>query len=145
MNDYTTADICCRINYANVFDPIDVIAGEYDVDDRLYAMGKLVEIWLLKEPDYDEIVEKALGYEAIDLSRKLLTLSRASCLTHISFAFLHKLYQVLLKANQLTEETKGLLRQLVGDANIYFDDDFYLRLYNSLPIGENNTLVQENI
>ena len=157
MKDYSTADTYCRMNYANVFDPMN--AGEYDVDDRVNTMNQLVEIWLVKEPDDDEIVEKALANEAIDLSRKVYALrNEKNRHKYSNFDRLSKLCQVLLKANELTEETEGLLHQGVRNctAEIYFDGDhthrsmcnlgnFYLTLNNSLPMGEKSTLVQENI
>ena len=156
MKDYSTADTYCRMNCANVIDPMN--AGEYDVVDRVWTMDQLVEIWLAKEPDDDEIVEKALADEAIDLSRKAYALDKESWQTQINFICLSRLCRVLLKANQLTEETEGLLHQLVKTCatNIYFDGyytlasignlgDYYLRLNKSLPMGEKSTLVQENI
>ena len=172
MKDYSTADTYCRMNYANVFDPMN--AGEYDVKDRLFTMDQLVDIWLVKEPDDDEIVEKTLADEAIDLSRRVYALTKESDHTQANFDCLPNLCRVLLKANQLTEETEGLLHQLVkycmaenyfdGDhtltkacvTNTYFDGhhslrsmcnlgDYYLRLQKSLPMVEKSTLVQENI
>ena len=156
MKDYSTADTYSRMNYSNVFDPRNT--AEYDAVDRVSTMKQLVDIWLRKEPDDDEIVEKALADEAIDLSRKAYALSKEIDNTQVSFDCLSNLCRVLLKANQLTEETEGLLHQLVRNctAEIYFDgdrirismcnlSDYYLKLYVSLPMGEKCTLVQENI
>ena len=155
IKDYSTADTYCRINYANVIDPMN--AGEYDVVDESSTMSQLVELWLAKEPDDDEIVEKALADEAIDLSRKVYVLEKDSCRTELIYSCLFKLCRVLLKANQLNEETEGLLHQLVkycitniclgGDRtyrSIWNLCDFYLRLHTSLPIGEKSTLVKNN-
>ena len=110
MKDYSTADTYCRMNYSNYLDPMN--AGEYSVDDRVDTMGPLVDIWLRKEPDDDEIVEKALADEAIDLSRKICALEKESRRAQSDLNCLSALCQVLLKANQLTEETEGLQHQL---------------------------------
>ena len=156
MKDFSTADTYCRMNYANVFAPIN--AGEYGAVDRVFTMRQLVNIWLKKEPDENEIVEKALADEAIDLSRKAYVLEKESYHRRINLASLDILCQVLLKANQLTEETEGLLHQVVRNctAIVYFSGHhslrsvgnlcaFYSKLQKSLPIGQESTLVQENI
>ena len=155
MKDYSTADAYCRMNYANLIDPVN--AGEYSVDDGMNVMKQLVSIWLMKEPDEDEIEEKALADEAIDLSRKSYALSRFVSMRG-RLDCLSLFYKVLLKANQLTEETEGLLHQYVrastaehnSDGNSMckpFQDllDFYSKLHESLPLGEEIILVQENI
>ena len=154
MKDYSTADTYCRMSNANVFDPMN--AGEYDTEDRACTMGQLVDIWLVKEPDDDEIVEKALADEAIDLSRKAYALREERCHALRHFDCLSILCRVLLKANQLNEETEGLLHQLAKThiTNISLTasinavanlGDFYSKLHKSLPMGEKSTLVQENI
>ena len=156
MKDYSTADTYSRINYANVFDHMN--AGEYDVGDRVSTMNQLVKIWLAKEPDDDEIVEKALADEAINLSRRMYALSKENFDSRKNSNYLSKLCRVLLKANQLTEETEGLLHQHVKtcatDIYIFVDHGllyirnlyhFYLRLQTSLPVGQKSALVQENI
>ena len=64
----------------------------------------------------------------------------------------------MFKANQLTEETEGILHQYVtaciaqniSDGNSMrkpFQDlfIFYIKLHESLPLGEESILVQENI
>ena len=56
MKDYSTADTYCRMNYANVFDPMN--GGEYSVEDRVNTMVQFVDVYMEKEPDDDEIVEK---------------------------------------------------------------------------------------
>ena len=135
-------------------DPMN--AGEYDDVDRNNIMKQLVLIWLLKEPDEDEIVEKALADEAIDLSRKSYAFSRCSNIYRL--LCLSLFYKVLVKANQLTEETEGILHQYVtasiAENNSYgnsmcepFQDlvIFYIKLHESLPLGEKSILVQENI
>ena len=113
MKDYSTADTYCRMNYSNVIDPMN--AGEYGDKDRMNLMNQLVSIWLEKEPDDDEIVEKALADEAIDLSRKILEYAYTANYSSMQFKIkcLSKLCRVLLKGNELTEETEGLLHQLV--------------------------------
>ena len=156
MKDYSTADTYCRMNYSNLFDPLNT--EEYDVDDKADSISQMVQIWLAKEPDDDEIVEKALADEAIDLSRRILTLDKKSWHTEIDFEGLSRLSHVLLKATRLTEETEGLLHQLVKYCitNNCFDNvhtrysvvnltDFYLKLHESLPTGKHSTLVLDNI
>ena len=127
-------------------------------------MYQLVSIWLLKEPDDDEIVEKALADEAIDLSRKVLADAMKSRDVQYRLHFLSNLLRVLLKGNELTEETEYLLHQLVtmriaqkildGNNYIHGEDiyhsfehlyNFYWKLYESFPMGEKTTLVKENI
>ena len=78
---------------------------------QIDAMNQFASIWLMKEPDDDEIVEKALADEAIDLSRKSYALSRY--VMQYSLDCLSLFYQVLYKANQLTEETEGILHEYV--------------------------------
>ena len=153
VKDYSTADTYCRMNFANVFDPKN--AGEYDAVDRVCTMNQLVDIWLEKEPDDDEIVEKALADEAIDLSRRMYALSEETRNVQITCDRLSTLCQVLLKANKLTEETEGLLHQLAKTftSTVFYDGPtcirnlgvFYLGLQKSIPIGEKSTLLQENI
>ena len=76
--------------------------------------------------------------------------SRIDCLS--------TLCRALLKGNELTEETEGLLHQFVtmciAENNSYrnyihgsfiYLHKFYLKLYESFPIGEESILVQENI
>ena len=156
LKDFSTADAYCRMNYSNLVDPLN--AGEYDTEDKINVMSQLVDIWLWKEPDEDEIVEKALADEALDLSRKAYEFvcetpgEQGDCDCQYSFC------QVLLKTNQLTEETEGLLHQLtrlyataiyfnVEDTRRGFRDlsSFYFKLNESLPIGEKDVLVQRNI
>ena len=154
--DYSTADTYCRMNYANMIDPMN--AGEYDAGEGISIMSQLVNIWLFKEPDDDEIVEKALTDEAIDLSRKLLAKATIEGAMRHRVNCLITLCQVLLKGNELTEETEGLLHQLVtiliaeNDLyRIYIHDSFlhlhtfYLKIYNSFSMGMKTTLIQENI
>ena len=162
MKDFSTADTYCRMNYANVIDPVN--AGEYSVDDGINVMNQLVSIWLEKEPDEDEIVEKALADEAIDLSRKVLADAMKSGLMPHRINCLCTLCRVLLKGNELTEETEGLLHQLVtmcitkqnlAENGFYYGDElydsfehlytFYTKLYNSFQMGKKTTLVQKNI
>ena len=150
MGDYSTADTYCRINYSNYIDPMN--AGEYNDEDGMDIMNQLVLIWLMK----DEIVEKALADEAIDLSRKSYTLSR--CTMRYRLVCLTLFYRVLFKANQLTEETEGILHEYVTASiaeNNSFGNSmcelfqylgrFYIKLHESLPLGEKSILVQENI
>ena len=65
---------------------------------------------------------------------------------------------MLFKANQLTEETEGILHQYVtaciAENNLNGNSmcelfqclcRFYIKLHESLPLGEESILVQENI
>ena len=156
MEDFSTADTYCRMNYANVIDPIN--AGEYGVKDGIEIMFQLVQIWLMKEPDDDEIVEKALADEAINLMRKVFASSVEYNGMQNRVRFLCTLCRVLVKGNELTEETEGLLHQFVtlciAANNLdrkYIDDSlvnlhrFYSRIHESFPMGKKTTFVQENI
>ena len=156
MKDYSTADTYCRMNYENLIDPKNV--GEYNVDDGIGIMRRLVDIWLFKEPDDDHIVEKALADEAIDLSRKVYTHEKKNYRRSPTSNDLKKFCRVLMKGNQLTEETEGLVHKLVPvfiEENIldrfhrrnpYFSLNwFYSKLDESLPIGKKSKLVLENI
>ena len=153
MKNYSTADSYCRMNYANIIDPMN--AGEYSVKDGIDVMFQLALIWLEKGPDDDEIVEKALADEAIELSRKALAYYSVRRSTIIP---LYTLCRVLLKGNELTEETEGLLHQLVTMriAENYLDCKdihesflhltfFYLKINESFRMGKKTTLVQKNI
>ena len=71
------------------------------------------KIWLEKDPDDDEIIEKALADEAIDLSRKAYELVQNLDCKRNDKNYLIFFFEVLLKANQLTEETEGILHQYV--------------------------------
>ena len=154
MGDYSTADTYSRMNYSNYMDPMN--AGEYDDSTGMDVMNQLVLIWLMKEPDEDEIVEKALADEAMDLSRKSYALSR--CSMRYMLVCLSTFYRVLFKTNQLTEETEGILHEYVigsiaennsfGNSMCELFQDlfiFYIKLHESLPLGEERILVQENI
>ena len=156
MKDYSTADTYCRMNYSNYLDPMN--AGEYGVGDGMNVMYQLVKIWLFKEPDDDEIIEKALADEAIDLMRKVYAFSLRSKEIISKSGYLSALCRVLLKGNELTEETEGLLHQLVticiAENNLYGSDihysfvylhTFYFKKHKSFPMGKKNTLVLENI
>ena len=155
LKDYSTADTYSRMNYGNVIDPMN--AEEYGVRDGINVMSQLVTIWLLKVPDDDEIVEKALADEAIDLMRKVHAYEKYST-TYYSRNCLSTLCQVLLKGNELTEETEGHLHQLVtmciaedklGGNSIHGTIEllhtFYLQIQESFPMGKKTALVQKNI
>ena len=155
MKDYSTADTYCRMNYANVIDPMNT--EEYGVEDRLSAMGLLMTIWLEKEPDDDEVVAKALADEAIDLSRKACAIIKESCKVNCRADFMLKFCRVLLKANELTEETEGLMHLLfticIADRAyknksmynaLLFLFMFYVQLDELLSAGEESELVKEN-
>ena len=156
LDDCSTADTYCRMNYSNLFDPMN--AEEYDVEDKLCVMGLLVQIWLKKEPDEDEIVEKALADEAFDLSRRIYALIKGSSPGKCGTDFLSILCRALLKGNQLTEETEGLIHlhfticiaqynytnTTIRDSLEYLSK-FYLKLHESFPLGEESILVKENI
>ena len=124
----------------------------------------MVSIWLLKEPDDDEIVEKALADEAIDLSRKVLADAMKSRSMQHRINCLCTLCRVLLKGNELTEETEGLLYQLItmcitkqnlAEKDLFQGDElydsfehlytFYTKLFESPRMGMKTTLVKENI
>ena len=153
--DYSTADTYCRMNFANIIDPIN--AGEYEDKDGIDIMNQLVSIWLLKEPDEDEIVEKALADEAVDLSRKVLAYVTNGISMHYRMHSLSRSCRVLLKGNKLTDETEGLLHQLVTKsisenmAGKHIRDSivqlhtFYLKIYSYLRTGKKTTLVQKNV
>ena len=156
MKDYSTADTYSRMNYANIMDPIH--AGEYDVDDGMNVMYQLVEIWLRKEPDDDEIVEKALADEAIDLMRKVFAHTTKNKIMQYRINCQSTLCRVLLKGNEVTEETEGLLHQLVtmciADNNLNGNNThdsfvllhrFYLKIHESSRMGEESILVLKNI
>ena len=159
LKDYSTANTYCRMNYSNLTDPMN--AGEYDSEDGIKVMGQLVNIWLEKEPDDDEIVAKALADEAIDLSRRCYAYVVPSAKRldiKLRKCHLLKLCEVLLKVNQLTEETEGLLHQLVTMciADDKFDRSFihtsfellsrfYSKLNESFPVGKKSKSVLENI
>ena len=156
MKDYSTADAYSRMNYENIMDPIH--AGEYDVDVRSNAMYQLVIIWLEKEPDDDEIVEKALADEAIDLMRKVYAHITKTGAMYYRINCLNIFCRVLLKGNELTEETEGLLHQFVTMcitennldgklicAAIVHLYTFYSEIQSSFPMGKKSTLVEENI
>ena len=156
MKDYSTADTYCRMNYSNVIDPNN--AQEYYLGEAINVMRQLVQIWICKEPDEDEIVEKALGGEAIDLSRKVYAFALENRSIFYRISHLSILCQVLLKRNELTEETEGLLHQLatICIAENNFDGEykrdsfmylytFYSKIHESFRIGKKTTLVQENI
>ena len=159
LKDYSTADTYCRMSYANIIDPMN--AGEYNSEDGIKVMGQLVNIWMEKEPDDDEIVAKALADEAIDLSRRCYAYVVPSAKRldiELRICHLLKLCEVLLKVNQLTEETEGLLHQLV---TMCIADDkldrslmhncfvlptaFYSKLNESFPVGKKSKSVLENI
>ena len=155
MKDYSTADAYCRMNYSNMIDPKN--AGEYGVEDRMNAMSQLVLIWLAKEPDDDEIVEKALADEAIELSKKAFAHITKNKIMQYRLNCLSTLCRVLLKGNELTEETEGLLHQLVTlriavnlDSEDIYDSfvylhTFYLKIHGSFRMGKKTTLVEKNI
>ena len=153
--DYSTADTYCRMNYANVIDPIN--AGEYSVENQTVIIDQLVTIWLEKEPDDDEIVEKALADEAIDFSREAFAYATMNLGMHNTIFRLSTLCRVLVKRNELTEETEGLLHQLVTKciAENYFSGDirnsfiylhtFYSKIRDSFRMGKKTKLVEKNI
>ena len=156
MKDYSTADAYSRMNYANIMDPIH--AGEYEIEDGFHVMNQLVMIWLEKEPDEDEIVEKALADEAIVLSRKVFAHITKNKIMYYTLNCLSTLCRVLLKGNELTEETEGLLHQLVtmciavNELNGIDTHDsfvllhtFYSKIHESFPMGEESILVLKNI
>ena len=114
----------------------------------------------MKEPDDDEVVEKALSDEAIDLSRKMLADADATKGRDMRYRIrcLSILCEVFLKRNELTEETEGLLHQLVtrciAENNLnrkhvhdsfIFLHAFYLKIHESSRMGEETILVQKNI
>ena len=156
MKDYSTADTYSRMNYANIIDPMN--AGKYDDDVGTSVMNQLVGIWLEKEPDDDEIVEIALADEAVDFSRKVFAYATKYSTMRYRINHLQKLCLVLLKRNELTEETEGLLHQLVtmciaennldgGDIQYSFMYlfRFYSTIYQSFRMGKKTTLVQKNL
>ena len=156
MKDFSTADTYCRMNYANVNDPIN--AGEYGVKDGIHVMNQLVLIWLLKDSDDDAIVEKALSDEAIDLSRKAYSYVEKGPNRDYRMYHLYILCRVLLKRNELTEETEGLLHELVTmrisennlDGEVILDaftylHTFYTKINESFRMGKKTTFVQKNI
>ena len=157
MEDYSTADTYCRMNYSNLFDPMN--AMDYDPDDKIDVMTQLAKIWMMKEPDDDKIVEKALADEAIDFSRKAYVFMEENCRsTRHRLICLHTLCQVLVKAIQLTEETEGLLHQLVTISMTEKKFDgflkrhplvdlhiFYASIHDFFPKSEKSILVDENI
>ena len=155
LKDYSTADTYCRINYSNFTDPMN--AEEYCDQDGISILDHLTNIWLEKEPDGDMIVAKALADEAIDFSRKLCALSVDSRGIRSGTQSLSILCRVLLKANQLNEETEGLMHQLVttciadNDLNnrtihnsIVYLSEFYFQLVCAYPIYEISLLAREN-
>ena len=110
------------------------------------------------EPDADEIVEKALADEAIDFSREAFAYVKKSSNVYDILYSLSRLCQVFLKGNELTEETEGLLHQLVTkcisennlDGEVINDSfiilhTFYSKIHESFPMGEESILVQKNI
>ena len=152
MKDFSTADAYCRMNYANVIDPKN--AGEYDVKNGLKIMWQLVSIWLQKEPEEDEIVAKAQAEEARDLSIKLMK----NRVVQPRVGRRCKICEVLIKVNELTEETEGFLHQLVTTCiadneldgiqihNSFVQlSSFYSKLNESFPMGKKSTLIQKNI
>ena len=155
--DFSTADTYCRMNYANVIDPMN--AGEYDVEDEMDIMNQLAKIFVMKEPDDDEIVEKALADEAIDVSRKAWELSKKCTDKRCMLDNLGLLLKTSIKGNRLTEETEGILHQYVtaciaenhsggNHALEPFQDlcYFYIRLLKTLQMSKKKSiLVQENI
>ena len=156
MKDFSTADTYCRMNYANVNDPIN--AGEYGVKDGIHVMNQLVLIWLLKDSEDDEIAEKALSDEAIDLSRKVYSYVEKGPNRDYRMYHLYILCRVLLKRNELTEETEGLLHELVTmrisennlDGEVILDaftylHTFYSKIHESFRMGKKTTFVQKNI
>ena len=157
MKDYSTADTYSRMNYANIIDPIN--AEEYVVEVEIDILVQLVKIWLRKEPDDDEIVEKALADEAIGFARKIFAYSSSqSSEIQDRIFFLSSFCQVLSKGNVLTEETEGFLHELlmirIAENNLDGKDvhtsfmylkRFYLNIYESSQMGEKTTLLQENL
>ena len=156
MKDYSTADAYCRMNYANLNDPNN--AEEYDPEDGVNVMSQLAKIWLLQEPDKDEIVAKALADEAIELSRKAYAASAESRTKGTEFNCLNTLCLMLLKTSSLTEETEGLMHQLVTacitetrpyyetmhDALLFFLS-FYAKMNEAFPTGEKSSILKENV
>ena len=156
MEDYSTADTYSRMNYENFLDPRN--AGDYNAMSGLTLMNLIAVIWLRKEPDDDEIVEKALADEAIDLSRRAYASCKKIAARRFLFVYLDTLCEVLVKANQLTEETEGYFYELIEycsteyrsnndnkDKPLRYLTIFYLKLDDSLPIGQKSKLVKENI
>ena len=152
--DYSSADTYCRINYANLIDPMN--AGQYDMEDEIDVMDLIAKIWLQKEPDEDKMVEKALADEAIDLSIKMYAFSKKSPSIRNTTHYLCTLCKVLVKGNRLTEETEGLLHKLIAENNLTGDvslvlhslelqSEFYWKLNELSQMGEKSTLVQQNI
>ena len=156
MREYDSADAFCRMNYANLIDPMN--AGEYDVEDGPDIMSQLAKIWLIKEPDEDEILAKAHAEEAVDLARQVYENSKRSRRTHNSIKCLNLLCQVLLKAYVLTEETEGHLHKLVSVHVAEYTSNssnlcsalmelgkFYLRLDSTFPMEKKSSLVLINL
>ena len=157
MGNYSTADTYSRMNYANLIDPKN--AEEYSLGEKIEIMNQLANVWLCKEPgDDDEIIEKALADEAIDLSRKAYELVQNLDCKRNDKNYLIFFFEVLLKANQLTEETEGILHLLVTACIVEYNSNgnsmckpfedlgrFYIKLHESLPLGEGSILVQENM
>ena len=156
MEDFSTADTYCRMNYANMIDPKN--AGDYSLGEGNDIMHQLVNIWLQKEPGDDEIVEKALAYEAIDLGKKVFAYATKNGKMRYRISILFMLCRVFLKGNVLTEESEGFLHQLITMCiaedtmdGVYIHDslvhlrDFYLNIRKSLQMGSKTTLIQRNI
>ena len=154
MKDFDTADTYCRINYANVIDPMN--AGDYEDKHGAKIMWQWINIWLWKEPDEDEIVAKAQADEVRDISIKLCAVK--SRYIHLGIGQLSKICEVLLTVNELTEETEGILHQLITmcitennlDGSDIHDSflalaEFYSKLNESLPMEKKSNLLQENI
>ena len=157
MKDYSRAETYCRINYENLTDPIH--KNEYDEGNVSIGMYQLAHVWLMKEPDDDEIVAMTLAEEAEDLIRKAYNLMRTIDEAEASIRclkYLHCFALILLKRKRWTEETEGIIQQCVSeghkicgsDSVAYYESlsylgTFYECLSDSLPIGEEKILVRE--
>lgn len=150
LKDYSTADGYCRMMYENVNS--STISEEYHIEDTADVMFLLVRIWLAKKPDEDEIAEKALTEEAVELSRKayahLLKVRNVKMIPSLLETHCH----VLVRGNQLDEETERLVHQLVVHSiqlnksldSILCLGKYYYMLLNTFPVGEKDPLVQAN-
>ena len=158
MEDYSTAETYCMMNYENLNDTKH--GEEYDDDVSSEIMLQMGKIWLEKEENEDKKVAKILAEEAIDLTRKACnTLCMKNSLKN-SYDHLSTFCQVLLKGNKLTEETENILYQIVKlslqaqEITIMFLErsltlvaKFYTMLYDSFQGGKKKIpgLFRENI
>ena len=103
-------------------------------------------------------LDKSIASSARAFSREVLKKVKKSSNMHDIIYSLCRLCRVLLKRNELTEETEGLLHQLVTKCisennlnqknvnnSVVALHRFYLKLQSSFRMGKKSILVQENI